>query len=348
MIEWIIEQATFVLQALVVVGLVGIVIIMVMRAKEPDEHALSLKITELNEQRRHRRQRLELAAVAPSARKKLVKAFRRDDKAKKKQGATDEGAKQVSERVWVLDFHGDIKASATEHFSEEISALIDVAEQHDEVVIRLESAGGLVHAYGLAAAQLDRLRDAGLKTTVCIDKVAASGGYLMACTAEHIKAAPFAVIGSIGVVAQIPNIHRLLKRHEIDVEVLTAGKYKRTLTMLGENTQEGREKFIDDLENTHRLFKDYVAKRRSEMDIDALATGEIWYGHEALDKQLVDSVQTSEAYLTQLMKTSRVLQIKLEAPQTMTRKLGLAIEAGVERAVLKTVETLEASRWHKR
>ena len=348
MTEWIVEQATFLLQALIVVGLLGIVVIMVMRAKEPDEHALSLKITELNEQRRHRRKRLEVAAADPSARKKLAKTFRREDKAQKKGISTDKHTKEAHERIWVLDFHGDIKASATEHFSEEISALIDVAEPNDEVIIRLESGGGLVHAYGLAAAQLDRLRDADLKTTVCIDKVAASGGYLMACTAEHIKAAPFAVIGSIGVVAQIPNIHRLLKRHDIDVELLTAGKYKRTLTMLGENTEEGREKFIDDLENTHRLFKDYVAKRRPEMDIDALATGEIWYGHEALEKQLVDSVQTSEAYLTHRMKTSRVFQVRLEAPQTMARKLGLAMETGVERAVLKTIEAFEASRWHKR
>ena len=166
---------------------------MVMRAREPDEHALSLKITELNEQRRQRNKRLALAAVSPLARKKMAKAFRRDDKALKKGTSVDKSANQAHERVWVLDFHGDIKASATEHFSEEISALMDVAEQQDEVVIRLESAGGLVHAYGLAAAQLDRLRDAGLKTTVCIDKVAASGGYLMACTAEHIKAAEKAV-----------------------------------------------------------------------------------------------------------------------------------------------------------
>lgn len=347
MTEWIVEQGTFLLQTLIVVGLVGIAIILVKRAKEPGDQALTLKITELNDQRRYRRRRLELAAAVPSARKKMIKAFRRDDKSHKKDAA-ENSSSDAPQRVWVLDFHGDIKASATEHFSEEISALIDVADQRDEVVVRLESAGGLVHAYGLAAAQLDRLREASLRTTVCIDKVAASGGYLMACTAEHVKAAPFAVIGSIGVVAQIPNIHRLLKRHDIDVELLTAGKYKRTLTMLGENTQEGREKFIDDLENTHRLFKDYVSKRRPEMDIETLATGEIWYGNEAMQKQLVDSVQTSEAYLTERMATSRVLKVRLEMPQTVTRKLGLAVEAGVERAVLKTVETLDASRWHRR
>lgn len=347
MTEWMLEQGTFLLQSLIVVGLVGLTVILVRRAKEPGDQALTLKITELNDQRRYRRRRLEVAAADPSARKKMLKAFRRDDKSKKKT-ASDKRSDDAPKRVWVLDFHGDIKASATQHFSEEISALIDVADRQDEVVIRLESAGGLVHAYGLAAAQLDRLRDAGLTTTVCIDKVAASGGYLMACTAEHVKAAPFAVIGSIGVVAQIPNIHRLLKRHDIDVELLTAGKYKRTLTMLGENTQEGREKFIDDLENTHRLFKRYVSQRRPTMDIDSLATGEIWYGEDAMHQQLVDSVQTSEAYLTQRMATSRVLKVTLEAPQTMTHKLGLAVEAGVERAVLKTIETFEAARWHKR
>ncbi|MGO3770402.1 MAG: protease SohB, partial [Vreelandella alkaliphila] len=225
---------------------------------------------------------------------------------------------------------------------------IDVAAAEDEVVVRLESAGGLVHAYGLAAAQLDRLQAAGLTTTVCIDKVAASGGYMMACTANHIKAAPFAVIGSIGVVAQVPNIHRLLKRNDIDVELLTAGKYKRTLTVLGENTEEGREKFIDDLENTHRLFKEYVSQHRPDMDIDALATGEIWYGSEALEQKLTDSIGTSEAYLVERMAQAQVYCVKLEPPKTLSRKVGLAVSAGVEQAIVKGLGLIDAAGWQRR
>lgn len=248
----------------------------------------------------------------------------------------------------MLDFHGDIKASQAEQFAQEVSAVIEVASTDDEVIVRLESAGGLVHAYGLAAAQLDRLREAGLTTTVCIDKVAASGGYMMACTASHIKAAPFAVIGSIGVVAQVPNIHRLLKRNDIDVELLTAGKYKRTLTVLGENTQEGREKFIDDLENTHRLFKTYVAKHRPDMDIEKLATGEIWYGSEALEQKLVDSVGTSEAYLVERISQAQVYRVKLEPPKTINRKVGLAVSAGVEHAMVKALGVIDAAGWQRR
>lgn len=346
MSEWIIELVTFLLQILVVMALIGIGVMMVMRAKEGADKSFTLRVDTLNDQRRHRRRQLKMAAIMPSQRKKLLKAFRRDDK-KQEKSSSKKSEDSVGSRVWVLDFHGDIRASATEHFAEEISAIIDVATTSDEVVVRLESGGGLVHAYGLAAAQIDRLREAGLATTVCIDKVAASGGYLMACSAAHIKAAPFAVIGSIGVVAQVPNIHRLLKRHDIDVEHLTAGKYKRTLTVLGENTDEGREKFIDDLENTHRLFKAYVAERRPAMDIESLATGEIWYGSEALDCKLIDSVQTSEAYLFERMQEAKVLRVALEPPQTLSRKLGMAVSHGIEQAGIKTLSVLEASRWYK-
>ncbi|MDQ7730202.1 protease SohB [Halomonas sp. SpR8] len=347
MSEWVAEIATFVVQTTIVMALIVIGLLLVTRTKNDKESDLKLSIEPLNDQRRRRGRRLRLAATMPGARKKLLKAFRRENKKRHKSHKSVDDAAQEP-RVWVLDFHGDLKASQTEHFGQEVSAIIDVASKNDEVVVRLESAGGLVHAYGLAAAQLDRLRDAGLTTTVCIDKVAASGGYLMACTAQHIKAAPFAVIGSIGVVAQVPNIHRLLKRHDIDVELLTAGKYKRTLTVLGENTEEGKAKFLEDLENTHRLFKSYVAERRPSMEIDTLATGEIWYGSEALSQLLVDSVGTSEAYLVERMAEARVFTVKLEPPKTMSRKLGLAISEGVEKATLKALGLIDAAGWQRR
>lgn len=347
MSEWVAEIGMFVVQTTIVMALLGFVLLLVARTKQDKESDLKLTIEPLNEQRRRRGRRLRVAATLPAARKKLVKAFRSEDKKRQKAQKSDKDTALAS-RVWVLDFHGDLKASQTEHFAQEVSAIIDVASQDDEVVVRLESAGGLVHAYGLAAAQLDRLRTAGLTTTVCIDKVAASGGYLMACTAQHIKAAPFAVIGSIGVVAQVPNIHRLLKRHDIDVELLTAGKYKRTLTVLGENTEEGKAKFLEDLENTHRLFKSYVAERRPAMDIDTLATGEIWYGSEALTQLLVDSVGTSEAYLVERMAQARVYTVKLEPPKTVSRKLGLAVSAGIEKAALKALGLIDAAGWQRR
>lgn len=348
MSEWVAEMGTFLVQTTIVMVLLGIGLLLLVRSKEANDSGLKLHVQSLNEQRRLRGRRLRVTSTESGARKKLVKAFRQEEKARQKSAKQGKSERQHAQKVWVLDFQGDLKASQTEQFAQEVSAIIDVAAADDEVVVRLESAGGLVHAYGLAAAQLARLQQAGLTTTVCIDKVAASGGYMMACTANHIKTAPFAVIGSIGVVAQVPNIHRLLKRHDIDVELLTAGKYKRTLTVMGENTQEGRDKFIEDLENTHQLFKDYVSRHRPNMNIDKLATGEIWYGSEALEQQLADSVGTSEAYLVERMAQAEVYQVKLEPPKTISRKVGLAVSAGVEHAIIKALGVVDAAGWQRR
>ncbi|TDB05462.1 protease SohB [Halomonas marinisediminis] len=347
--EWLADVGLFLVQLLSVVLVVGLAVAVVARLRQEAGSDSRLKLVELNRGRDERKRRLRLAASEPGARKRLLKAFRREDKQQAKAGKSHkrEGEERRS-TVWLIDFHGDIRASGTDRFAEEISAVIAAAESGDEVVVRLESAGGLVHAYGLAAAELDRLRDAGLATTVCIDKVAASGGYLMACGADRVQAAPLAVVGSIGVVAQVPNVHRLLKRHDIDVEVLTAGRYKRTLTVLGENTEEGREKFIDDLERTHELFKRHVAKRRPELDIEAIATGEIWYGSEALDRGLVDALGTSEAYLVERMQEARVIRVKLEPSRRLGERLGAAVSAGVEQALLRGAQALDASRWQKR
>ncbi|MCP1366470.1 S49 family peptidase, partial [Halomonas sp. BBD48] len=172
--------------------------------------------------------------------------------------------------------------------------------------------------------------------------------YLMACCGDRLRAAPFAVIGSIGVVAQLPNVHRLLKKHDIDVELLTAGRYKRTLTVLGENTQEGREKFLDDLENTHQLFKRFVSQRRPQLDIEAVSTGEIWYGSEAVENGLVDEVGTSEAYLLERMKQARVILLALEKHRGLSERLGKTVSLGIERGVQRLFEVVDASRWQRR
>lgn len=344
--DWLADFGLFLAQLTSLVVIVGLAAVVVARLRSEAGSDSRLKLEELNRGRDDRKRRLRLAATEPGGRKRLVKAFRREDKARGKAGKGEQG--QGRPTVWLLDFHGDIRASGTGRFAEEISAVIAAAESGDEVVVRLESAGGLVHAYGLAAAELDRLREAGLATTVCVDKVAASGGYLMACGADSVRAAPLAVLGSIGVVAQVPNVHRLLKRHDIDVEVLTAGRYKRTLTVLGENTEEGREKFLDDLETTHELFKRHVAKRRPALDIEAIATGEVWYGSEALDRGLIDALGTSEAYLMERMQEARVIRVRLEPPRRLAERLGVAVSAGVERALLRGAEVLDASRWQKR
>jgi len=181
----------------------------------------------------------------------------------------------------------------------------------------------MVHGYGLAAAQLVRLRDAGFHLTICVDKVAASGGYMMACIANEIISAPFAVVGSIGVVAQVPNFNRLLKEHNVDFELYTAGQYKRTVTMFGENTPEGKAKFEEELQQTHILFKHFVVKYRPQLNVDKVATGEHWYGQDALDLNLVDKLQTSDEYLLALLPQHDVYVINTRKKATLGEKLGL-------------------------
>ncbi|PMR77445.1 protease SohB [Billgrantia endophytica] len=345
--EWLMDIGRFTAQLVVLILLVGFMVAIFTRAKREGGDRLRLRIEELNDRYEYRRRRLALAASEPGARKRIAKAFRRDDKYRGRRGKKAEPA-AIRQTVWVLDFHGDIKASGTRRLAEEISAILSAASEGDEVVVRLESAGGLVHSYGLAAAQMDRLREAGLTTTVCVDKVAASGGYLMACAANRLRAAPFAVLGSIGVVAQLPNVHKLLKRHDIDVELLTAGEYKRTLTVFGENTEEGREKFMADLENTHLLFKNHVAERRPDLDIETVATGEIWYGRDALANGLIDALGTSEAYLVSRMEEARVVSVRLEPRHPLGERLGMAVSQGVAGGVERLLERLDAGRWQKR
>ncbi len=229
--------------------------------------------------------------------------------------------KMVKPSLYVIDFSGDIKASQADQLRDEVSAILSIAKPEDEVVVRLESPGGAVNGYGLAASQLQRIRDKKIPLTACIDKMAASGGYLMACVANRIIAAPFAIIGSIGVVAQLPNFHRWLKKNDIDVELLTAGEYKRTLTLLGENTDKGRKKFQEDLERIHQKFRDYVLENRQQVDIDKVATGEHWLGRDAFDLRLVDSLKTSDEYLSGKMQTFNCYKITTYGKQSLLSKL---------------------------
>ena len=233
------------------------------------------------------------------------------DSALEKSGEEEGGSLEKKPvRVFVLDFEGDIRASQVVSLREEVTAVLSVANEHDAVLLRLESPGGLVHGYGLAASQLKRITDRNISLTVAVDKVAASGGYMMACVAHKIIAAPFALLGSIGVVAQIPNFHRFLKKHDVDVEVLTAGEYKRTLTIFGENTEKNREKFLEDMEDIHKLFKQFVSENRSTVDIEKVATGEAWYGTRALEIGLVDELKTSDEMLMEMCAEAKVFHVR--------------------------------------
>ncbi|SON49087.1 putative inner membrane peptidase [Vibrio tapetis subsp. tapetis] len=230
--------------------------------------------------------------------------------------------------LFVLDFNGSIDAKEVTSLREEVSALISVAQEGDEVLVRLESGGGMVHGYGLAASQLDRIKAAKIPLTISVDKVAASGGYMMACVADKIVSAPFAIVGSIGVIAQLPNFSKLLKKHDIEYEQLTAGEYKRTLTMFGENTDKAREKFKEELEETHGLFKDFIHARRPELDLDKVATGEHWFGTQAHELGLVDEISTSDDLVIQACKDKTVLSLSYVQKKKLTDKLaGVAGEA---------------------
>ena len=252
--------------------------------------------------------------------------------------------KKNNQKVYVLDFKGDTAASAVEHLREEITLILATADAgRDRVVLRLESPGGMVHGYGLAAAQLVRLREAGFHLTICVDKVAASGGYMMACIANQIISAPFAVVGSIGVVAQVPNFNRLLKEHHIDFELYTAGEYKRTVTMFGENTEEGKAKFEQELQQTHALFKHFVEKYRQQINVQQVATGEHWYGQDALDLNLVDELKTSDEYLLSLLAEHDVYSIETRKKPTLGDKLGLQAAQIVDRMVPSVVNKVVES-----
>ncbi|KTD02533.1 protease SohB [Fluoribacter gormanii] len=229
--------------------------------------------------------------------------------------------KEEQPTLYVLDFHGDIRASQVEQLREEITAILCIAKSGDEVLVRLDSPGGVVNSYGLAASQLQRIRDRDIPLTVSIDKMAASGGYLMSCVANHIIAAPFAIIGSIGVVAQIPNFHRWLKKHDIDVELLTAGEYKRTLTVLGENTEKGKKKAQEDLEKIHAAFRNYVAEHREQLDIDKVSTGEHWLAKDAFALHLVDKLCTSDDYLIEKIAHFKAFKLTVPPKATLANKL---------------------------
>lgn len=323
--------------------LVVIIAIFSMGQRQRKAHKGHIEVTNLNQAMDEVTEAIKQVVLEPEEfkrelkqqkkdKKKEQKAQKQKEKQKDKKEAQDEQEKleieqeqnhnsdtQVSDeaaksdekpRVFVLDFEGDIRASQVISLREEVTAILSLAKKSDEILVRLESPGGLVHSYGLAASQLKRITDKGIRLIIAVDKVAASGGYMMACIADQIIAAPFALLGSIGVVAQIPNFHRLLKKNDVDVEVLTAGEYKRTLTMFGENTDKGREKFQEDMEDVHRLFKDYVTDNRQSVNIEEVATGEAWYGMRALEHRLVDELKTSDEWLFDKCRDARIFQVK--------------------------------------
>ncbi|RWT27646.1 protease SohB [Enterobacter cloacae] len=312
--ELLSQYGLFLAKIATVVIAIAVVAVLIVNLTQRKRQRGELRITRLSEQYKEMQEEMSLALLDSHQQKLWHKAqkkkHKQDAKAAKAKAKLNAPEETSTPRVYVLDFKGSMDAHEVSSLREEVTAVLAVAKPQDQVVVRLESPGGVVHGYGLAASQLQRLREKQIPLTVAVDKVAASGGYMMACVADKIVAAPFSIIGSIGVVAQIPNFNRFLKSKEIDIELHTAGQYKRTLTLLGENTEEGRQKFREDLNETHHLFKDFVHRMRPALDIDQVATGEHWYGTQALEKGLVDEVGTSDDLLLNLMEGRELVGVR--------------------------------------
>jgi serine protease SohB len=315
------KTLTLVLAALVLFGAFAALL-----GREREREREQLLVKRLNDRYRDMERTIRHAMSGRRAGRRLMRQFRRENRQAEKM------RDQNRPRVFVLRFQGDIRASHVENLRQEITAILTQARpQKDRAVVCLDSGGGLVASYGLAAAQLARLRDKGIHLTAAVDRIAASGGYMMAAVADRIVAAPFAVVGSIGVMAQIPNVNRLLKRHDVDIELHTAGEYKRTLTILGENTPEGREKFRQELEETHELFKSYLKRYRPALDMEKLATGEHWYGEQARPLGLVDELGTSDDLLMQLAGEADLYEIRYRKRLPLSRRITLAFETALDR-----------------
>ena len=329
--EFLAEYGLFLLKAMTIV--LAIVIVMAAGAaagrKATQDH---LEVENLNKKYHKTASALRSSVMKRDEKKKQEKLDKKQQKAEEKRASRS--------RSFVIDFKGDLKASAVSSLREEVSAVLDVATPDDEIVVRLENHGGLVHEHGLAASQLARIRDRDIPLVVCVDKVAASGGYLMACVASKIYAAPFAILGSIGVLAQIPNFNRLLDSHGVDFEQITAGEYKRTVTMFGKNTDADRAKLKEELEDVHTLFKAAVSRYRKELDLDTVATGEHWYGTRALELGLADEILTSDELLLQRAAERDVYRVSYKIKQPLQKRIMSNVDGALEK--------VDAASWRRR
>lgn len=340
MLEVILDYALFLAQAITVVVAVGAIVAIIASTARKGGHARDgIEVERLNERFDALVGPLRQAALPPKAFKAEMKAQKKARKARDRKGPDTSRP-----RIYVIDFKGDIRASAAGNLRHEVSAILGLAKAGETVLVRLENAGGLVHEHGHAASQLARLRQHGLDLVVAVDKVAASGGYMMACIAQRIVAAPFAVLGSIGVLAQIPNVNRLLEERGVDVEMFKGGEFKRTVTVLGKNTDEDRARFQQEIDEIHSLFKQFVAEYRPALDLERVATGEHWFGKDALGLGLCDEIGTSDEWLMSRREDADLLHVRYRRREPIGRRLAHAVEDAPARALERVLEKL----WERR
>lgn len=332
--DWIAEYGMFLAKSLTIVVAIVLVIAGITAAKSRQHKGPKgqIEIESMNDDFEQLRDELREVIMDEDDYKALKKEEKKQEKADRKNKD-----KERLPRTYVLEFDGDVKASAVENLRKEIDAVISIKEEGDDIIVKLESSGGMVHSYGLAASQLYRIKENNIPLTICVDRVAASGGYMMACVADKLYSAPFAMIGSIGVIAQLPNFNKVLRKNDIDFEMVTAGEYKRTLTMFGENTDGARKKFKEEIDEIHDLFKEFVHQHRPQLDMSDVATGEVWFGQQAIDKKLVDEISTSDSVIYKAMLERDVFSVAYREKQTLAEKLGFAAEASVERLLMRFI-----------
>jgi len=339
-LEFFLQYGLFLAQAVtIVIAIVVVLVTIVGLSTKGKVESGSLVVTNLTEAMNGVVLAVKEQILSKEQFKALTKAEKKQKKAEKKNPPA------AKEKLFVIDFKGSMDAHEVESLRKEVSAVVQIATKNDKVLIRLESPGGVVHGYGLASSQLKRITDREIPLVVSVDKVAASGGYMMACIANEIVAAPFAIIGSIGVIAQVPNFSKILKKNDIDFEQVTAGEFKRTLTLFGENTDKGREKFQQEINETHDLFKQHVSDNRPSLEINKVATGEHWYGNQALELGLVDKISTSDDYLLAQLDEREIFHVKFLVPKTISQKLGKAASASVESSLTTLWNRLSHNRW---
>ena len=346
--EFLYEYGLFVAKAVTLVIAFIVVVSTIVGLASKQKHGKGqLEIVSISEQLKDITNYAKQVLLDKNALKKLAKEQKKEakakNKAKNKAKITEQSEESEKSRLYVIDFKGSMDANEVEHLREEITAILCVANKEDEVLVRLESGGGVVHGYGLAASQLQRIKEKGLKLTIAVDKVAASGGYMMACVADKLLASQFAYIGSIGVLAQLPNFNKLLKKNDIEFEQHTAGEFKRTLTVFGENNDEGRAKFKEEIEEIHVLFKDFVQSQRPDMDIDKVATGEYWPGIKAKSLGLIDDITTSDDYILSHYPAREIFSVKYAVKKNVAEKLGMSAANVVERVFIKSMS--KARHW---
>ena len=337
--EFLFEYGLFLAKAITIVGAFVVIVGVIAGAAMKQKPAKGqLEFTSLSEQ---------IDDLKQYATEMLLNKdeLKKQNKEKKKKAKQDKKSEEKKSRLFVIDFNGSMDANEVESLREEVTAVLCAADKDDEILVRLESGGGVVHGYGLAASQLQRFKDKSLALTVSVDKVAASGGYMMACVADNVIAARFAIIGSIGVIAKLPNFNKLLKKHDIEYEQHTAGQFKRTLTVFGENNDEGREKFREELEEVHVMFKSFVSDNRPDLDIDSVATGEYWYGAKAKALGLVDQIGTSDDYLLSKVESHDIFSVKYKTRKNVAEKLGIASANIVERVTSRMWE--KSQQWFR-